>query len=166
MNHTLLLYSDPIFGDVFATSFAFLFIIGILAALVLPKIFFLRSIQRTFMAISPQNRAMDPAQVWLCMIPLFGAGWNFYVLEKLSDSIQAEMRMRGANLYDRPLYGVGLTYCILWCTCHIPCFNYLAAIPALVLFIIYWVKIVDYKSQLDRMPMNNRRPESNIFGHY
>ena len=84
--------------------FIALILIGIC---LVPIIFFLITLQNTFKAISPQNRRMDPTQVWLCLIPLFGLGWNFYVLDKLSDSIQAELRMAGYEFSGAPCLWAG-----------------------------------------------------------
>jgi len=48
-----------------------LFQIIILALFLVPGIFFLLTLQNTLKVISPENRKMQPSNVWLMFIPLF-----------------------------------------------------------------------------------------------
>lgn len=131
-------------GGEFALLIMFAIIIG-----VLPMIFYLLTLQNTLLAISPQNRRMPPGQVWLTLIPLFGLVWNFIMVGHIADSLKAEFNSRNmpAN-EERPGYGIGLAYSICFVCSIIPVLGGLASLGGLVCWIIYWVKISNYKNQL------------------
>jgi hypothetical protein len=116
------------------------------AAILIPSIIvgilFLLTLSRTLAQCSPRNRTMEPGQVWLNLIPLFGLVWMFITVIRLSESLQNEYRSRGLHS-DDPEFGkmTGILYLVL---SLIPCVN----IVGLVFFIMYWVKIAGYKTEL------------------
>ena len=123
-----------------------LFCIGIL---LLPQIFFLMTLQNTIKEVSVENRTIQPSQVWLTFIPLFGIFWQFFMVYKISQSIAAEFAKRNiTDQGDKPAYSIGLTYCILICCSIIPGIGTLFALAGFVVLIIYWVKINSYKNLL------------------
>ncbi|MBL0329741.1 MAG: hypothetical protein IPP64_10070 [Bacteroidetes bacterium] len=127
-----------------------LVIVGIAIGLI-PQIFYLLTLQKTLNEVSPQNQKLPPGQVWLILIPLFGLVWSFIVVNRIADSLKAEFISRGIQqTEDRPGYSIGLTYCILYCCSIIPFLGGLAALGGLVCWIIYWVKIAGYKTQLQQ----------------
>ena len=120
-------------------GFQFLF----LGLFLIPGIFFLLTLQNTLKAISPENRRMPPGNVWLLFIPLFNIVWQFIVVDKIAQSIATECTRLNIPVTERkPTYGIGLA----WNIC-----NFFTIIPilgpfaSLVTFIIYWVKVADYK---------------------
>lgn len=128
-------------------------IIGIAIGLI-PLIFYLLTLQKTLNEVSPQNQKLPPGQVWLILIPLFGLVWSFIVVNRIADSLKAEFAMRGIQVdEDRPGYNIGLTYCILYCCSIVPFLGGLAALGGIVCWIIYWVKIAGYKTQLQQAKM-------------
>jgi hypothetical protein len=98
-------------------------------------------------AVAPANRKLEPGLVFLLLIPLFNLVWNFIVIGKLRDSLQAEYAARDLQ-GDGFAYGVGLAMCILAVCGIIPIINLLAGIPALICWIIYWVKMAGYRKTL------------------
>jgi hypothetical protein len=98
-------------------------------------------------AVSPANRKLEPGLVFLLLIPLFNLVWNFIVVIKLRDSLQAEYAARDLQ-GDGFAYGVGLAMCILTLCGIIPILGALAAIAAFVCWIIYWVKMAGYRKTL------------------
>lgn len=123
-----------------------LFCIGIL---LLPQIFFLMTLQNTIKEVSVENRTIQPSQVWLTFIPLFGIFWQFFMVYKISQSIAAEFAKRNiTDQGDKPAYSIGLTYCSLICCSIIPGIGALFALAGFVVLIIYWVKINSYKNLL------------------
>lgn len=97
-------------------SFEWLFIFSFLGLLLIPKIFYLITLQSTFDAISVGNRKMPSGNVWLLLIPLFGIVWHFIIVNNLADSIRAEANSKGIKIGEsRPAYNVGLAMCILNC---------------------------------------------------
>jgi len=139
-------------------------IIGFLCIALIPTIFFLITQQNTLKSIQPANRLMEPGLVWLQLIPLFGLVWQFIVVTRVSDSLRKEFSswqnddsilgfsdsqaMQLAR--QRPTYEIGIAYCILLCCSIVPLLGTLAALAALVCWIIYWVKLSEYKGIIKR----------------
>lgn len=131
-------------------AFGILFIVFlVLGIFLLPTIFYLITLQGTLNQVKFENRRMQPGQVWLCLIPLFGIVWQFIVVNAIADSLRLEFQQRNIKAdEERPGSGIGLAYCILEACSLIPFVNFLTALPAFICWIIYWVKISNYKSTL------------------
>lgn len=112
-------------------------------------ILYLITLMNTLNAVSQENRRLTPGLVFLLLIPLFNLVWNFIVVTKIRDSLQAEFAAR--NLQGTGFgFGIGMAMCILYIVSLIPIIDFLAAPAALVCWIIYWVQIAGYKSQLSK----------------
>jgi hypothetical protein len=157
--------------DNFKLVFAFLFI-GIF---MLPFIFFILMQQKVLKLVRPENRYMNPGEVWLQLIPVFGLVWQFFVVSRISDSIKRELwtgefsfESREYNqLYYpgvRPTYNIGLAYCILFCCFIIPCLGALCYVAGLICWIIYWVRLSEFKSELERRNFQNFYPPQPTHG--
>jgi hypothetical protein len=115
----------------------------------LPAIFYLLTLQNTFQLIKNENRKMQPGQVWLSLIPLFGIVWQFIIVNNLADSLRLEFSQRNISVgEERPGIGIGLAYCILICCSIIPFLGVLTGLAGFICWIIYWVKISNYKATL------------------
>jgi hypothetical protein len=126
-----------------------LIVLVMFGIILLPTIFYLITLQNTLQQVKFENRRMQPGQVWLCLIPLFGIVWQFIVVNAIADSLRLEFQQRNIKVdEERPGSGIGIAYCILTCCCAIPFLGFLTSIPAFVCWIIYWVKISNYKSTL------------------
>lgn len=124
-------------------------ILFILLLCLVPGILYLLTLNNTLNAISPENRKMIPGQVWLMLIPLFGIVWQFIVVNRIADSLKAEFIKRNIILQEnRPGASIGITYCVLNCCSIIPFLGILAGLGGLVCWIIYWVKVSNYKNLL------------------
>lgn len=122
----------------------FAFLIPVVLLLIV-GVFYLLTLQSTLNAISVKNRKMPSGQVWLLLIPLFGLFWHFIIIRDLASSIHNEAVDRNIRINEpRPGYNIGLAMCILNCLFFIPG----AGIAALILWILFWVKIAGYKTQL------------------
>lgn len=116
-----------------------------------PFIFYLISLQSTLNAISIENRKMAPSNVWLLLIPVFGIVWHFVVVRDLTESIRNEAVSKGIPLKEaRPAYHIGFAMCVLSCLIFLP----FVGVAVLVCWIIYWVKIVEYKNLLIDRTLN------------
>lgn len=125
-------------------------IIIVLGIMIIPQIFYLITLQKTIKEVSVENRKIQPNQVWLALIPLFGLIWQFIMVNGMALSLQAEFKKRNINIVDnKPGYSIGLAYCILFCCSIIPVLGVFAGITGLVCWIIYWVKINNYKVELE-----------------
>jgi hypothetical protein len=124
------------------------FMVGVV--FLIPAIFYLLTLQNALSKCAPPSRTMEPAMVWLLLIPLFSLIWSFIVVMALAKSIGNEYRRRGIPCPD-PLPGqnIGMAMCICGCCGVIPIINLLAGPAAFVLWIVYWVKIAEFSRLLD-----------------
>jgi hypothetical protein len=135
-------------GNFGATEIILVFLVfGVVG--ILPMIFYLLTLQSTLNEVQPENRKMQPGQVWLTLIPLFGIVWQFIVVNSMADSLKNEFQQRNIKVdEDRPGIGLGLAFCILACCSIIPFLGMLTGIAGFICWIIYWVKISNYKAEL------------------
>lgn len=148
----------------------------LLAAMLIPALLFLLSQQNTLKAIKQENRRFHPGLVWLQLIPLFGQIWQFVVVSRIADAIKSEIAFRQedtifgvadasavAEMGKRPTFAIGMAYCILITIGVILQFktNYrvsdyqwvimigpLFSLSGMICWIIYWVKLAQYKTKL------------------
>lgn len=114
---------------------------------IIPAIFYLITLQKTLEAISPENRKMSPGQVWLLLIPIFNFIWQFIAVNNIADSIKAECyRLNIPTNEERPTYNIGLAKNILGICGIIPVIGGLFSLGFIVCWIIYWVKVNEYKN--------------------
>jgi hypothetical protein len=117
--------------------------------LIIPFVFYLITLQKTLEAISPENRKMAPGQVWLLFIPLFNLIWQFIVVNSIADSIAAECRKLNITTNEaRPTAGIGIAKCVLSVCGLIPYLGSLCSVASIICWIIYWVKVAEYKNQI------------------
>ncbi len=115
----------------------------------LPLVFFLFTLQNTLKIISSENRKMPPANVWLIIIPLFGILWQFIVVSRIADSIKNEcVKLNIPVEENRPTYNLGLAYCISYILFLIPAIKIIGAFAVITTWILYWVKVNNYKKLL------------------
>lgn len=129
-----------------------LFILVIIAVAVLVSVLYLLTLQNVLKEIEPQNRVVEPSNVWLMFIPLFNLIYPFILYPKISDSLRNEFESR--NLGKAGDYGraIGITMPILSLCGWIPILGGLAGLANLILFIIFWVKMGEFKNELQRVP--------------
>ena len=144
--HSILVISGP-------AALIAIFVFGLLV--LFPFIYYMLTLQSVLKEISPENRKMQPEQVWLSFIPIFGMIWQYYIVARLADSLKLELRKR--NIWSdekRPGYRVGLSFCRLLSSSIIPYFGLLTTIGGLVCWILYWLRINEYRSRLIENPLN------------
>ena len=102
---------------------------------------------------SPASRTMEPGMVWLLLVPLLNVVWNFLVVTALARSLGNEFRLRNIPT-DNPEPGksIGIAMCVCGACSIIPIVNIIAALPNLILWIMYWVKMAEYARRLDQVP--------------
>jgi len=84
-------------------------VIGCIGVMILVKILFLWLTYDAAKVASPEHRSMDPALVWLLLIPLFNLFWNFRALPAVSDSLAATLKDKGQDGDDAGR-SVAITY--------------------------------------------------------
>ncbi len=103
------------------------------------QVMFLLTMSKCLKQIAPRNRRMEPGQVWLCLIPIFGAVWTLIMILRVGDSLKDEYDDRG--LREDGDFGktLGIVYFVS---------AFICGIVSLVCFIMYWVKIAGYNRTL------------------
>ncbi len=129
-----------------AAGFVVIFIA--LAVSVTIAVFYLLTLQNALKEVTPSNRQVEPSNVWLMFIPLFNIIYPFILYPKISDSIKTEFVSRGAPQPGDYARGIGLALPILGLCSIIPVLGVLAGLANLILFIIFWVKIHEFKEKL------------------
>jgi hypothetical protein len=130
-----------------------IFAVIMLIALI-PAILFLLSLQKTLQRCAPESRTMQPGQVWLMLIPLFGVVWIFITVSRIASSLRNEFVRRQLPLAEaEPGKNLGLAMCILNLTGIIPIVGLVTGLAGFVCWILYWVKISGYSKQLAGPPM-------------
>jgi hypothetical protein len=125
----------------------------IIAIMLVPFVFYCLTLQKALNRCSPENRAMNPAMVWLMFIPLFNMVWHFFIVLNMAKSLGAEFQKRGIAEDPKPGQSIGMIMCILVCCGIIPILGILASLAGLVCWIIYWVKIAGYSGKLAAPPV-------------
>ena len=120
----------------------------VFAAAILVAVFYLKNIQDTLKEVSPHNQQMPPANVWLMFIPLFNIVYGFIMYPKISESLRLEFEERGDDRPGDYLKNLGITMPILNVCGVIPVLGGFAALANLIILIIYWVKLAEFKTQL------------------
>lgn len=116
----------------------------------IPQVFYMLTLQRTLNQVAPESRRMSPSQVWLGMIPFFDIVWQFITVNAMSESLSAELQRRNLRTDDdKPGYGLGIAMSVLWLTMWIPYVDLLTGIGWAVCFVMYWVKMAQYKKLLE-----------------
>ncbi len=122
-------------------------VLVVLLLFLIPTIFYLLTLQRTLLAISVENRRMEPGQVWLSLIPVFNLVWVFIVVNRLAESIAAECQLLNIpSAETNPTQGIGTTKNILRLCTMIPLVGILAGFGYIVCWILHWVKVHEYKT--------------------
>jgi hypothetical protein len=112
------------------------FLLGTIAV----GIFIIYLLYTCFQRIPPQHRLMEPAMVWLMLIPLFNIVWQFFVFIRLSRSFQQYFASKGRTDVGDCGEALGLWGLIL---------NLIGCFPVgVVLLIIYLVKVTSLKKQI------------------
>jgi hypothetical protein len=136
-----------------AVQFIFLF------AFIIPALLFIYTQYTTLKLIDPSYQSLSPGLLWLQLIPVFVFIWQFFVVSRLASSIKRQLNsetlfsfengnIKSQTVEKNPTYGIGITYCILFCCSFIPLLGVLAALAAMVCWIIYWVQLAGYKGKI------------------
>lgn len=132
-------------------SIGFLSVVGALAvAFLIPYLLYLAAMQKALSRCSPGNRGLDPGLVWLNLIPILSFVWNFIVVLKVSESLDAEARSRNLEgVGSMPGRGVGLAFCILSLFTWVPYVGIIPAMAALICWVVFWIQASGVSGRLD-----------------
>ncbi|HRH50909.1 MAG TPA: hypothetical protein PLP23_19315 [Panacibacter sp.] len=132
-------------------GFQELLLIVVLGGILLVGIFYLLTLQNTLKTISPENRKMEPGNVWFLLIPLVNIVYSFIVVDAIGVSLKNEYEKYGVVTAEKPAYNIGLAMCILNILSVIP----FVGIVTFLCWIIYWVKVNEHKNEIIRLQNAN-----------
>ena len=139
------------------------FFFGVLGiAALVAWILFLLTLYKTAEEITLDDRQLNPGYVWLNLIPLFNVVWIFFTIIWLSrdmtDQAQHYLDKKPAKTPKGDLTEIqeqeadkiwGLVFAGLWASTLIPYLNTITMIAAVIVWIIYWVKITNNRKVLE-----------------
>ena len=135
-------------------------------------VFYLLTLQKALNRCSPRNRLMEPALVWLSLVPFVHIVWPFFIAVRVPGSLRNEFRDRRQD--DGSDYGqaialssavigvismvlVGMAFAVTGldnigdpppAASVIDLANNFLGLVNLILFITFWVKIAGYSAKL------------------
>lgn len=112
---------------------------------------FANTIRTTLKLIREENRCILPSQAWFIALPFFNIYWNFVVVRKLTDSLNNEFFDRKMAVEENPTQKQGYMYAGGYMISNLPLppfIGFTASIITFVGFVLYWVKIYEYKKLL------------------
>ncbi|AWM39387.1 hypothetical protein GobsT_22950 [Gemmata obscuriglobus] len=124
---------------------------GFYLLLFVASIFYLLTLSRALAQCHPLNRTMEPAMVWLNLIPFFNLVWIFITIIRVTETLRDEHRERGWHRRGED-YGqtLGIVASALGALslvlgyCGLPAF-----VGGLVCWILYWVKVSNLSRRLE-----------------
>ena len=121
----------------------------VFAIFLIPTIFYILTLQKALNRCAPESRAMEPAMVWLLLVPCFNVIWQFFVVINMSKSLAAEFQRRGITEEAEPGKKLGLIMCILLCCSVIPFLGIACDVGYIVCWIMYWIKIAGFSKKIE-----------------
>lgn len=141
----------------------FFFFVFARIALLVAYVLSILTVYKTLKSCSKHNQLIDPALVWLSLVPILNFIWPFYFNPKISATIKKELEERqGESGYDSYGFAIGLIYpsfALLYLIYEmlpifIPYLSLLLFFAFIISWIIFWYKIVEYKKQIESMGEN------------
>lgn len=139
-------YGDPVMWPYYLLGGVVVFIISCLLA---------NTVSALFDRISPDLRTMNPTQIWISVIPIFGSAWIFYIIYQLANALRDEFgRRKIVEFETSPGLGAGWAFAFLAATAHLTLLidetliTVLLYVAATILLIVYWAKIAAFKNKL------------------
>lgn len=133
---------------------AFIFFM-IFVAFVVALVMYLIVCTLLFLGYNPlpeKYKQMPAWQVFLLLIPLFNLFWNFRVFTAIPDSYRAYFESQGRTDQGDCGRSIGMFVAVSVILSMIPCLNYIASWAALVLIIVFLVKLFNMKSLINSPP--------------
>lgn len=130
----------------FLLLIAFIMWIGLLA-----------TITRVLGRVSPENRRMEPGEVWVNLVPVVNLIWPMVTVERVGESIRAELRALN-RVKKKDAFGKtsGLIALVLvGVVTLLPPVGFVTLPFAFLYGIVYWVQLNGYAR---RMTLERREP--------
>lgn len=136
-------------GNDEATLAAMLIVVGISLAISLAiNLFVCWLVYRANEALPVQHRRIESWQAFLLLIPLWNLIWNFILFARVSGGMQSFFQSKNDTTAGDCGAAIGLWYSICVLVCFVPIASCIAAPAAIVLLIIYLVKISGLRTRV------------------
>lgn len=121
---------------------------AIIVAILIVQILYLLSLYTAMESVPQPKRVFPSWFVWLMIIPMVGFifAWimePFGLPNSFAAAAEGNEKMKEDS---RMLFGIGLAHMILLSVSIIPVIGWVTVFVAFVLWIIYWVKVVNFKN--------------------
>jgi len=120
---------------------AFFVVVGLVV-----MVLYLITLQGAMNSVGEGVRPFNGAFVWFTFIPCVGAIWLMVYIIMLSTALRKECETRGVP--GDGAQGISIALVVCYACTMIPYLNFLAILPWLVLWIIHWVKMAEYRRTL------------------
>lgn len=131
----------------------FLLYLLILGGSITASVLYIKNLQDLLKQVDPKNRLVHPGFVWMLYIPFYGAViFPFMLYPRIAESLRKEFDERNSPQPGDYGKSLGIVLPILLCCMIIPFLNILAILGFIVIGIIYWVKMAQYKGMLRSLP--------------
>ncbi len=114
----------------------------------------LATITRVLGRVSPENRRMEPGEVWVNLIPVVNLIWPVVTVERVGESIRAELAARN-RVKKKDAFGKtsGIIALVLVGTVLLLPPAGLVTLPFAFLYgIVYWVQLNGYANRMREAP--------------
>ena len=129
----------------FAMLFGFILWVGLLA-----------SLTRILGVVRPENRRMEPGEVWVNLIPVVNMVWAAVTVERVGESVRNELKARGAAK-KRDSYGKtsGIIALVLVAVVVLLPPAGVVTLPfAFIYAVVYWVQMNGYVRRMRDEPLD------------
>ncbi len=117
----------------------------------------LATLTRVLGRVRPENRRMEPGEVWVNLIPIVNLVWAVVTVERVGESVRNELTARGAAK-KKDGYGKTSGLIALVLVSVVPLVHPLAGVVTLpfafIYGIVYWVQMNGYARRLLDEPLD------------
>lgn len=103
----------------------------------------------SFNKVPEEHRTLAPGMIFLLLIPLFNLIWNFFVFMRIPESYKNAFDAQGRSDVGDCGRAIGMWFAICAAGTFVPCVNYISGPAALVLLIIFLVKMFKLKGLME-----------------
>jgi hypothetical protein len=126
--------------------FVFIFI-GLVISVII-SVFFLLNLQQLLKEVQLHNRLVPHNNVWLMFIPLFNLVYGLILYPQICESVKNEYSSRNIDAQSSFSKELAIALPILTVCSIIPFLGILSGFASIVIFIVFWVKMAEYKKFL------------------
>jgi hypothetical protein len=137
-------------GLIIVGFFLYLLIIG---GCITASVLYVKNLMDLLKQVDPKNRQVHPGFVWMLFIPFYGAViYPFMLYPRIAESLKREFDDRNSPQPGDYGKSLGIVLPILIICMIVPFVNILALLGFIVIGIIFWVKMTQYKRMLRALP--------------